>query len=338
MGFQGGAEKYSIQLAVELEIHNFRPHFLSLSSQCNNLPNHYTLFDAKVRQRDIFFKAIKRIAKFIDDNNVDFFICIGHGLSIMANFAVLLCRKKCNVIFHSHVPYTEIKGIVGKLSLITNYIFDNSIVTLTERDAQDYIKFFHNSEKIKTINNFVPFKFTPYALNDEIFIAVGYLSERKNFLELIDIFSMYLQFRAGAKLFIYGDGPQHSLLQEAINTYGLNDSIILMGFKPREEIFTKQGVLLMVSKAEGMPLCILESFSFGLPCIAYDCHTGPRELIAEGSGVVVPQGDKETFIYAMLNIRKYYSTEAIHNNLQRFNKEGIVNQWCSFLSSTRKNI
>ena len=53
----------------------------------------------------------------------------------------------------------------------------------------------------------------------------------------------------------------------------------------------------MTSRREGLPMVLLEAKAIGLPAVAYDCPTGPRELIADGvDGYVVPDGDEDALV------------------------------------------
>jgi glycosyltransferase involved in cell wall biosynthesis len=56
----------------------------------------------------------------------------------------------------------------------------------------------------------------------------------------------------------------------------------------------------MTSRKEGFPMVILEAMSVGLPVVAYDCPTGPRDIITEGvDGHVVPNGRTRLFTEAL---------------------------------------
>ncbi len=51
------------------------------------------------------------------------------------------------------------------------------------------------------------------------------------------------------------------------------------GHRRRGGLYRQASLYLMTSRYEGLPMVLIEAMSFGLPLVAYDCKTGPAELM-----------------------------------------------------------
>jgi GalNAc-alpha-(1->4)-GalNAc-alpha-(1->3)-diNAcBac-PP-undecaprenol alpha-1,4-N-acetyl-D-galactosaminyltransferase len=70
---------------------------------------------------------------------------------------------------------------------------------------------------------------------------------------------------------------------------------------------------VLPSRREGMPNALLEAMSIGIPCIASDCNTGPREIISNNkNGLLVPS---ESSIELANSMVKIYSSEKLRRYL-----------------------
>ena len=50
-------------------------------------------------------------------------------------------------------------------------------------------------------------------------------------------------------------------------------------------------------------MVLLEAMGMGLPAVAYDCPTGPRDVISDGvDGFVVPDGDEDALADRLLRL------------------------------------
>jgi N-acetylgalactosamine-N,N'-diacetylbacillosaminyl-diphospho-undecaprenol 4-alpha-N-acetylgalactosaminyltransferase len=110
------------------------------------------------------------------------------------------------------------------------------------------------------------------------FIAIGRLSFQKNYELMINSFKQSgLSDRA--ILTIVGIGEDEQKIQKLINTLGLNNAVYLLGhtYNPFY-ILNNSDCYLLASRFEGFPNSLLEALSLGIPAIAVDCKSGPREI------------------------------------------------------------
>lgn len=99
------------------------------------------------------------------------------------------------------------------------------------------------------------------------------------------------------RLLIIGDGPERDALRRQIEDAGLERQVSLLPATANVADYYRQASLyLMTSRYEGLPMVLIEAMSFGLPLVAYDCKTGPAELIDDGvNGYLVPDDDAAAF-------------------------------------------
>ena len=62
-------------------------------------------------------------------------------------------------------------------------------------------------------------------------------------------------------------------------------------------------IYALSSRFEGFPLILCEAMSKGMAPVAFDCPTGPSEMIRDGeNGLIVPLGDIDGFAAALLRM------------------------------------
>jgi glycosyltransferase involved in cell wall biosynthesis len=84
-----------------------------------------------------------------------------------------------------------------------------------------------------------------------------------------------------ARLVIVGDGELRGYLERVIARHGLQDSVFLVGDQENPYRFLARArVFAFPSVWEGFPNALLESLVCGIPVIAADCRSGPREILA----------------------------------------------------------
>ena len=123
-------------------------------------------------------------------------------------------------------------------------------------------------------------------------IAVGRVTDQKNFFHLVDVICDVSKKHSNEiEVYIVGEGDSlyESRLIEYIKMNELSDTIFHLGNRSDVyDLFKICHVFLMSSDWEGLPISLLEATASGLPCIVTDVG-GCREVIDLcGNGIVVP--------------------------------------------------
>ncbi len=180
-----------------------------------------------------------------------------------------------------------------------------------------------------------------------VVVGVGRLREQKNFSMLIRAFGNVLK-KKPARLLIVGSGREEERLRSLIEELGLESSVLLVGYSDNPYAFmAKADVFAFSSLWEGMPNALMEAMVCGIPVVANDCPSGPRELLAPNSdhtkrltggsedapfGILVALGDEDAFsesIVRMLEdneLRETYSRASVMR-AEAFDTDSIMRQY-----------
>ena len=149
-------------------------------------------------------------------------------------------------------------------------------------------------------------------LKEDYFLQVSRLTQQKQPEHLVDIYHKLKQRGIKEKLYFIGNGEKIELIKQKIKEYKLENDVILLGQIENPYPFFKNAKLFVhTAKYEGLPTVLLESLAFGTPVVAYDCPTGPKDILGENSeyGELIPLNDKDMFVekvYELMNNNKKY--------------------------------
>jgi glycosyltransferase involved in cell wall biosynthesis len=125
-------------------------------------------------------------------------------------------------------------------------------------------------------------------------VSIGRLQPQKGFLVLIAALKeLHRATAQRPEVWIVGEGAQRAELQRAIQDAGLTASVRLLGSlaNPFPTLLSAD-LFVLPSLFEGMPNVLIEALALGVPVVATDCPTGPRELLEGGRwGRLVPMND-----------------------------------------------
>lgn len=282
-----------------------------------------------------FFKKIietKKILKtyrslllnYLEANNID--ICISMGgkeLEFLyklnhpckkiyeAHFSkgirtrTLLAAKGNHLLWRLIAKFREFQSILQTRKL-------DKVIVLTEKSAHEWGFTNDNVIVIPNPSSFKPMdKYPDY--DSKKVIAVGRLEFEKGFDLLLQAWCIIRLKYPEWTLNIFGDGSQKVHLEKMIIANNLQEYAFLKGVSQNiSEELLKGSFLVLSSRYEGMPMVMLESMACGLPMVAFDCETGPAELIhSNDCGLLVKNGSVDDLANKIIQM--------IENDSERFN-------------------
>lgn len=141
----------------------------------------------------------------------------------------------------------------------------------------------------------------PGAPPANVVLAAGRLTTQKGFDLLIRAYEPLAAEHPDWTLRIFGSGAKRDKLRKMIADRGLGDRIELRG-RTADLAAEMAGaaVYALPSRYEGLPMVVIEAMGTGLPVVAFDCPTGPAEMITHGhDGLLVPAKDVAGFTAAL---------------------------------------
>jgi glycosyltransferase involved in cell wall biosynthesis len=168
-----------------------------------------------------------------------------------------------------------------------------AMVVLTERDRERYERLLEGQVPVFVIPNTIRSDVGGVApLEGTTVLAAGRLTRQKGFDKLVKAFAQVAPSHPEWRLRICGAGPWRRRLERLIARQGLQHVATLPG--PAEPLAAEMdtaALFVLSSRFEGFPLVLIEAMAKGLPVVAFDCPTGPGEIIEDHrNGLLVPRG------------------------------------------------
>ena len=346
--YHGGAEKVCLTLCNELVNRNYKIELwivdsseTSLSKQLDEKITIYRLNRKHVRN------SVLPLLKLFIQRKPEKILIFHIELAILAIIFKKIFFLKTQIIVRSintlSLAFSNAKGSLRNyLRLkVLKYVlpFSNKIIAQSNGMRIDLEKNFNiESNKILTIFNPAFHMETNVAGINKIgkleneFLFVGRLQPQKGLKNLIKIFEMAHSQNPNIQLTIVGEGPEEETLKKLVDRLGLNSSIIFEGYQAQTiSYFERAKATVLTSVYEGFPNVLVESIAVGTPVIAFNCPSGPEDIIEQGvNGILVPNQDLVEFSNAILKIAKEeitFKSNDIIESSKRFSIETVVNKY-----------
>lgn len=264
---------------------------------CVGIEKHFSWIPFKNNIKKYFYDygAHKTMIEWLtnNQNQYDTFISCMYKLSIGISMNRKLSKK---TIAWEHTDH-RIGGKLFNPLRKKNY---KNLKALVAINSQTF-NFFQKLNKISyLIPNIMDEMFEKVEFNNEkenIIIFVGRLDKNKNVKDLLEIFECS-NIPNTWKLFIVGNGTERKNLENQIKNYKKKSRITFFGSKNSNEVlemYNRSKIFAFTSLIEAFGNVLVEAMMCGNALIAYDCDTGPADIINEKNGFLIPLNNKEMF-------------------------------------------
>jgi glycosyltransferase involved in cell wall biosynthesis len=179
----------------------------------------------------------------------------------------------------------------------------DALAVLTEQDRGEYTAAMNGgAPPIWRIPNTVREIEPPQAdTGAKRILAAGRYTPQKGFDYLIHAFAPVAEAHPDWELVIFGNGVARKRLEASVEELGLGDRVTLA--PPTEQLaaeMTRASIYVLSSRFEGFPLVLIEAMAKGMAVVAFDCPTGPADIVDDHrNGLLVPAKDVEGLTAAM---------------------------------------
>ncbi|WP_445718787.1 glycosyltransferase [Flavobacterium sp.] len=253
------------------------------------------------------------------------------------NFVLLACYSLKYPVFVS--DRCQPNKTLGKLHdwlRIKLYPNAKGVIAQTQ-NAKEIFEKLNINNNVKVIGNPIrQIQSNNNIVKENIVLSVGRLIDTKHHDDLIRMFVEINQ--PNWKLVIVGDDAikqQNKVkLELLIKELNAVDRVFLAGSqKDVEAFYLKSKIFAFTSSSEGFPNVIGEAMSAGLPVIAFDCVSGPSDMITnDENGLLIDLFDYATFT-TKLNLLisneelRYRLGGAASKSIQKFSKTEIAEKY-----------
>lgn len=239
--------------------------------------------------------TLRPLKEFLKRNKFDVIYTAFPTNGLEAYLADKSVRSK--IVASEHASYYAYNKVYRKMK---EFLYPKlSVISVpTTMDTEIYQKLGYKATYIPHLTTYSAQANGIKLVNTKTIINVGRLTADKQQLQLLKIWE-----KVNSKLpnhdwnlQIIGSGEE----EETLKTYAVDKHLTNVSFinhtKSIEDYYSQSELFLFTSKMEGFGMVLLEAMSFGVPCISYDCASGPRDMIKDGiNGYLIPPGQEDLF-------------------------------------------
>lgn len=344
----GGSDRVMANLSLYLEQKGFEVHCVTVIDEIS-YPYGGELFNMgllKNKTNGLYNKwvRLKALRNYLKENRFDCIIDFRFRTKIIQELLLARWVYQTKTIFTIHSFLID--HYMPNVSWLTRWMYGKCYANVAINDEiKRLVEQKHQLKNVVRIYNFVAVdtiqkaSCEPLELHFDYVVAVGRLDDKlKQFDVLIESFSKSVLPKKNIHLVIVGEGKSQKELESMAERLQVSEYVHFAGFQSNPFNYLKNAKFTVLTSAyEGLPMVLLESLACGTPIVAFDCDSGPREIVIhKKNGLLVENQNKEALISAMNQMTEdekllLQCKENAVASVEKFSINNIGNQWLELL-------
>jgi len=299
-----------------------------------------------------YARRLLALRKMIRQYQPDLVLSFLPNVNIAALIATAFTGIPCIVSERSD-PSMQPIGRTWSLACRLLYRFAHAVTVQTDQVAQRIGAIYPGLSQVLVVPNPLPTELEASSRDKSswapvdgtrrrVLLSVGRLAPEKCTDRIIDAFAKLAPVHPDWDLHLAGDGPQRATLQRQIDATKLPSSRLRLLGRSSEPwtLMREADAFVMASRYEGFPNALLEAMGTGLPCVATDCPSGPREISRDGTdALLVAPGDSAALEAALARLmgdatlRRDLGERARKSVKERYSLPAVLRTWDAIFAS-----
>ena len=290
-------------------------------------------YSGRVRKTVNEIRTLAKTRARITSLQPDFVLSIGYQFNVLAIMATWLTGIPVFVSDRSD-PKVRLP-LITRIGRKLLYRYAKGVIAQTESAKRAIERDAKNRNVVAIRNPLKEINVYDEVSRERIILNIGRLVKDKGQEHLLDVFA---ELDAPSwRLVILGEGPLRKMLMERACSLGIREKVDFPGAIEDIDIWlARASIFVLPSLSEGFPNALSEAMAAGIACVSFDCDSGPRDMIVDGTnGFLIPVGDNQklrTAITLLLNdpgLREELGTNA-REIRTRLNKENTTWRYLDF--------
>jgi GalNAc-alpha-(1->4)-GalNAc-alpha-(1->3)-diNAcBac-PP-undecaprenol alpha-1,4-N-acetyl-D-galactosaminyltransferase len=286
-----------------------------------------------------YFCRLLTLRKIIQQQDTDVVVSFLSNVNVAAILATPFTKIPVVICERSDPVSRQIPRIWSMFCAMF-YRFADVVVVQTDSVMDNINRLYPSLKLVACVPNPLPQSMEEIhrdgsAKTRRVLLSLGRLVPEKQIDHSINAFAALAGDRPDWDLHLYGDGPSRAELEDLVGKLGLNDRVIFKGQTTEPwDVMAKADAFVMTSRSEGFPNSLLEAMAVGLPCVVYDCPSGPHDITRGGQdALLVPLNHQNALTQSLQRVlendalRRELGNRARASVLARYELNVVLRQW-----------